>query len=373
MRRQRERAQYRARLTARVVAALLAICVVACDDSSDGSEPDADLDADAAGLGFGEACLRNPFCESRMCLVLPGADTGHCTRTCAQDGECADVAGWVCGEVGGSTVCVPGEPELEADADADAETDADGCPEQPSVAGGVTVFELLFPVASYNRGNASAHFGRLVNDTDPVEPEWSNEQCAAYVGTDLDLDLSALPSLDAGTIQVSGAKLGVRLTRDPFDKTYSSSVHADNADLFGPGSTIRVEAAGGGDIAAYALEAPTPSSVQVTHPRNNGSVGRASDLTVTWAPSGGGTITVLLVAAVSGDQGLTEVTSISCATEDEDGQLRIPAAALATLSLVAANAAFSVTRARADGDAWCDTAVGLTVSTSFTGQVRLVP
>jgi hypothetical protein len=241
------------------------------------------------------------------------------------------------------------------------------------VAGGVTVFELLLPLASYNRGNATAHFARLADDAEPVEPEWSNEQCAAYVGQDLELDLGALPSLDAGPIQVSGAKLDVSLTRDPFDKTYSSGVHADNTDLFAPGRTIRVEAAGGDDIAAYSLEAPTPSSVRVTNPRNNGSVSRASDLTVTWEPSDGGAITVLLIAAVSGDQGLTEVTSITCGTQDEDGQLLIPAAALAALPVAAENAVFSITRARADGDVVCDAAVGLTVSTSFTGQVKLTP
>jgi len=373
---------------------LLVVSLIACDEKNDdnGGTPDADADANAdadadpfQGLGYGEHCVLNNVCASSMCLILEDLGVSNCTIECQSDADCAAMAGWTCGDFSGKDVCLPPEPEIEAetdagtegetgaDADAEFEGNVDGCPDKPIIAGGVTVYELIFPLATLNRGNASTHFGEVsAGGEDPV-PVHEDEICATYVGENLEFDTEPKPSLDAGTIQISGAKTMVTMTRDAFDKKYRSSLPTDNADLFDAGQTIRFEAEGGEDIAAAALEAPTPVAVRVTAPLNASNLSRSAPLTVSWTPADGGAITALITAYVEDGGGNRVVTSILCGASDGDGQLVVAAEHLAHLPAEAANAGYTVTRARAAGETRCELGLALTVSTTYGGYLKLVP
>ena len=68
---------------------------------------------------YGDECTGNGDCKSQHCIDTDGGS--FCSKACASDADCSDVAGWTCE----NKLCAPGGGDSDTDTDADTDTDTD--------------------------------------------------------------------------------------------------------------------------------------------------------------------------------------------------------------------------------------------------------
>ncbi len=134
------------------------------------------------------------------------------------------------------------------------------------------------------------------------------------------------PVRDGGSIQVTGGVYDFDLTMA--SGGYAASIPRTVDDLFAGGETMHVQAEGGPDVPAFALDVVAPAPIDVLSPCLSCGldVDRALEWSITWTPGAEGEVHLEL----SGGG-----VAVACVAPDAAGALTVPVEALAHLPATA--------------------------------------
>ena len=179
-------------------------------------------------------------------------------------------------------------------------------------------------------------------------------------------------SLDAGTITIAGTTPPATLTHGGSlpagGLAYTSNLSTEQESLHpAAGTPVTASAAGGADLPAFSVSAPTPTPVAISSPSGGlfASISRDEALRVRWNAAAAESV-VVAVSVLDGSFEPMAGDNILCTLEGADpGELTIPAGAMARLPMDgSARALVSVTRVRSASVPVLDGSVTLGVTAS---------
>jgi hypothetical protein len=201
------------------------------------------------------------------------------------------------------------------------------------VAGGFTVAQVQVTLAS-SSGTSETIGGNFASYT---PAEWQAPFAAPTFGPCGVLDTISPPAnapyspdtyLDAGMVTVSGPNLpsGTNIPEATTQMGPSYDFRAATGTTLALGGTYTITGSGGTQIGPFSASATLPTSFTVTNWDAITSINRANGVTINWAGSGFGTVTI----GVTG-QRTDETIVISCFVPASLGTFSIPQGALAML------------------------------------------
>jgi len=210
--------------------------------------------------------------------------------------------------------------------------------------GGILILEIDTDL-DFNTANVGAAFGPPL----VIEPAaFMIGQCR--IDGAADENTSPEPSLDAGTLSITGTTTPATLTWESVDNvfTYVSSLSENQADLLGAaGDLISIEGNGGMDVPAFSGTMETPPRVEIKSPALGltTSIDTSNALTVSWnGGTSAGTVLVVLGTLDYAFQPMGGPT-VTCILENDPGTYTVPSEAMKELpSSLLSKVIVSVTR-----------------------------
>ncbi len=269
-------------------------------------------------------------------------------------------------DVAADDVVAHGPDIVEGDASSqpdDVAVGSDVSEQAPS--GGVIVWQAESDYL--DRANVSAGFRWGVA---PVETGDRIGDCVVGYA-DPEAETPPTPSLDAGTIVVSGTIPEATLTYGPAltggCSLYTASLPDTNESLHpAQGVTVTATAAGGEDLPGFTLSETTPTPVTISEPSGGmfGSISATEALTVAWNAADADEV-VVTVSLLDHGFDPVEGETLLCTVAGDMGAFEVPAEAMARLPVDAgAYALVTVTRVRKESVSLLGGEVSLGVTAS---------